>query len=132
VGDYVGQIVPRNTCRQPWFNRLDMRFQRTFPTVRGQRAELQIDLFNVVNGIGQLFCDREAALEEGTYHQGVCGWGKYMGVYSANRNIMTPVSYDAGANRILYNVNPGFGSLGMTGTGLNLQFQTQIGLRYHF
>jgi hypothetical protein len=132
VGDYVGQIIPRNTCRQPWFNRLDMRLQRTFPTVRGQRAELQIDLFNIVNGIGQLFCDREAALEERRYHQGVCGWGKYMGVYSANRNIMVPVSYDAGANRILYDVRRGFGSLGMTGTGLNLQFQTQIGLRYHF
>jgi hypothetical protein len=132
VGDYVGQIIPRNTCRQPWFNRLDVRLQRTFPTVRGQRAELQIDLFNVVNGVGQLLCDREEALEEGRYHQGACGWGKYMGVFAGNRNIMTPVSYDPGSNRILYNVNPGFGSLGMTGTSLNLQFQMQIGLRYHF
>jgi hypothetical protein len=132
VGDYVGQIVPRNTCRQPWFNRLDMRLQRTFPTMRGQRAELQIDLFNIVNGVGQLFCDREEAIAERRYHQGVCGWGKYMGVYSASRNIMTPVSYDRAANRILYTVNDGFGTLGMAGTNLNLQFQAQIGVRYSF
>jgi outer membrane receptor for ferrienterochelin and colicin len=132
VGDYVGQIIPRNTCRQPWFNRLDMRLQRTFPTARGQRAELQVDLFNVVNGIGQLLCNREEAIERNEYHQGKCGWGKYMGVFGASRNIMTPVSYDQGTNRILYNVAPGFGALGMTGTGLNLQFQAQVALRYHF
>jgi hypothetical protein len=132
VGDYVGQIIPRNTCRQPWFNRLDMRLQRTFATVRGQRAELQVDLFNVANGVGQLLCNLDEARAANTYHQGTCGWGKYMGVFGASRNIMHPVSYDRATNRILYDVRDGFGALGMVGTNLNLQFQAQIGLRYHF
>jgi hypothetical protein len=37
VGDHVGQIIPRNTCRNPWFNRLDMTLGYTVPH-GGQRS----------------------------------------------------------------------------------------------
>jgi hypothetical protein len=132
VGDYVGQIIPRNTCRQPWFNRLDMRATRDFPTTRGQRAELQVDLFNVLNGIGQLFCDREQALLDRSYNEGWCGLGQYTTIRTSARNLLAASRYDAAANQVLYTVPTSFGQQRVAGSGLMLQFQAQVALRYYF
>jgi hypothetical protein len=113
VGDYVGQILPRNTCRTPWFNRLDLRLTRAFPTLQGQRAELQLDLFNVLNGLNS-------------------DWGRYMYVPGPNRNLLFPTGYDADRNEIVYEVSESFGQTDMLGFDLMLQFQAQVGLRYYF
>ncbi len=113
VGKYVGQIIPRNPCTLPWFNRLDLQFAKAIPTGRSQRLELQVDLFNVLNGIKR-------------------SWGRYMGVFGANRDLLSPSSYDPATNRILYDVPTTFGALGVVGTNLLLQFQAQFGLRYSF
>lgn len=112
VGDYVGQIVPRGTCRQPWFNRLDVKLSRSFETVGDQRLELEVDLFNVLNGLNP-------------------DWGRYESVRSSSRNLMTPVGYDAGRNTILYEVREGFGTVRAFDSLFN-QFQAQIGIRYNF
>lgn len=113
VGDYVGRIIPRNTCRFPSQTRLDIRLARGFNTVSGQRAEIQLDLFNVLNAIDS-------------------DWGAYRGVFSANRNLLTPQSYDPATNRILYSVPANFGREEPIGANLLLQFQAQIGVRYYF
>lgn len=113
VSDYEGQILERNTCRTPWFNRLDLRLTRAFPTVGGQRAELQVDLFNVLNGLNS-------------------DWGRYMYVPGPNRNLLFPRGYDAEEGRIEYEVSESFGQTDMLGFDLMLQFQAQIGLRYYF
>ncbi|MGH7581724.1 MAG: TonB-dependent receptor [Gemmatimonadales bacterium] len=113
VKKYEGQIIPRNTCTLPWFNRLDMQIAKAFPTGGGQRLELQVDLFNVLNGLNS-------------------SWGRYMGVFGASTDLLTPSSYDATTNRILYNVPSTFGSLGVTGTNLLFQFQAQLAARYVF
>ena len=113
VGDYVGRIIPRNSCRFPSQTRLDLRLSKSFNTVRGQRAEIQLDLFNVLNGINS-------------------DWGAYRGVFSANRNLLTPESYDPATNRIVYSVPLNFGREEPIGTNLLLQFQAQIGARYYF
>jgi hypothetical protein len=129
VGDYVGQIIPRNTCRQPWFNRLDMRASREFPTARGQRAELQMDLFNVLNGIGQMFCDdRENPMQSNA----ACRWGQYTTIRTTARNLFAPARFDTGTNQILYTVPTSFGQQRVAGVGLMLQFQAQLALRYYF
>ncbi len=115
VGDYVGQILPRNTCRQPWFNKLDMRVSRSFQTVGNQRAEIELDLFNVLNGLNS-------------------DWGRYVSVSGSSRNIYEVVGYNAETNQIQYSVperNNPFGTETQF-SGLLLQFQAQIGLRYRF
>jgi hypothetical protein len=119
IGNYVGQIIPRNTCRQPWFNKLDLRVRRAFTTVAVQSAELEIDLFNVLNALSS-------------------DWGRYHTVSGGNRNLVRPQSYDAATNRILYDVPPedlernvGFG-IPTAFSGLIMQFQAQIGIRYRF
>jgi outer membrane receptor for ferrienterochelin and colicin len=113
LGDYVGQIVPRNSCRFPWSNQLDLRLSKSIGTTRGQRAELQVDMFNVLNGLNRR-------------------WGRQVGVFSANRNILRASRYDAATDRILYEVPSDFGRLDALGTNLLLQFQTQIGIKYYF
>jgi hypothetical protein len=113
VGQHVGQIIPRNPCRFGWFNRLDLRIAKTIDTFGEQRLELQLDLFNVMNGI-----NRE--------------WGRYKGIFGANRNLVAPDGYDAVNNQILYTVPQNFGREGQIGTNLLLQFQAQFGARYTF
>jgi len=113
VGDYVGRIIPRNTCRFPVFSRLDLRVSYGLPTVRGQRVELQIDAFNVLNLLSS-------------------EWGRYMGVFSANRDLVVPQSYDQASGQILYTVPSNFGLIEPIGTNLLLQGQLQLGLRYIF
>ena len=110
----MGQIIPRNTCRLPWFNKIDMEFAKSIRTTSsGQRAELDVDLFNVLNGIDH-------------------NWGRYMGVFGSNLDLMTPVTYSGATNQILYSVPTTFGALGVEGTNLLLQFQAKIGIKYFF
>ena len=113
LDDYVGRIIPRNTCRQPWFNRLDLSLRKTLNTVSDQRAEIQVDLFNVLNGLNH-------------------DWGKYEAVSTSARNLLTPRSYDPATKRILYTVPTTFGDTSMLGSNLLLQFSAQIGIRYSF
>jgi hypothetical protein len=113
VGDYVGRIIERNTCRQPWFNRLDLSLRNRIPTRNGQSAEISIDLFNVLNGLNR-------------------NWGRYEAVTTTSRNLLTPSSFDATGRRILYVVPTEFGRERTLGANLLLQFSAQVGVRYTF
>jgi hypothetical protein len=118
VGDYVGQIIPRNTCRNPMLNRLDMTLAYSLPTLRQQRAELVLDMFNVLNFLNE-------------------DWGQYRGVTSNRRNLLEPRTFVAGGNdpdqgRITYRVPTTFGERRELGNNLMLQWQAQIALRYRF
>lgn len=133
IGDYVGQIIPRSTCQTPWVNQLDMRVTRSFATLRGQRAELQVDLFNVLNGLGQLQCDDEEyrkAIRAGTDLPGTCGWGRFTTISGQNRNLFTTSGFTGGQTR--YSPSTRFGRETVVGSNLQLQFQMQIALRYYF
>jgi len=133
IGDYVGQIIPRSTCQTPWVNQLDLRVTRSFATLQGQRAELQVDFFNVLNGIGSLNCDDEKfreALRSGNDLPGWCGWGRFTTVSGSARNLFTTSGFSNGA--INYSPSNSFGRESVVGSNLNLQFQAQIALRYYF
>lgn len=113
VGDYQGRIIPRNTCRQPWFNSLDLSLRKSIPTTSGQVAELQLDLFNVLNGLNP-------------------DWGRNIDIASSRRNLLAPAGYDAEANEIQYTVPSNFGQRTIVGSNLIQQFSAQIGVRYTF
>lgn len=49
--DHKGQLMRRNTCRNPWVNRFDARLMKAINTVNGQRLEITADFFNVLNFI---------------------------------------------------------------------------------
>ena len=48
LGDYVGQIIPRNACRAPWTNTLDGRFAVELPMKRF-KTEVTLDALNLIN-----------------------------------------------------------------------------------
>ncbi len=130
ISDFQGEILERNTCRFPWTHQLDMRLSKGFEFQSSQRLEVQVDLFNVLNGIGQLFCD--ASADDADFTSGVCGLGRWTGVFGADTDLIVPARFDAAGRRIVYDVNNTFGTEGMLGNNLVLQFQAQIGLRYYF
>ncbi len=113
ISEHIGSIIPRNTCRQPWFNRLDLSLRNRIPVRGGQYAELSFDFFNVLNGINS-------------------AWGRYQSVSAARRNLMVPASYDANNETILYNLTDNFGDNTPLGANLLLQFSMQLGVRYVF
>jgi len=124
LSDQLGQIAKRNSCRGPWWHSLDLRLSKEINTLRGQRAELLVDAFNVLNGLNS-------------------DWGRYMGVFTAATNLYRPdvTSFDAGTGRVRYTVNytPATDSAPARGFGVAqptgfepFQFQVQLGVRYRF
>ena len=125
IREHVGKIIPRNACRQPWRNSLDLSLRKRFDlrrdgnmpsdmqANRGQGLELSLDLFNVLNGLN-------------------ADWGKYESYTTSSRNLLTPQSYNASTERIEYTVPTTFGTRRQVGTNLLLQFSAQLGARYYF
>ena len=113
-----------------------MRVTKFFEAFGDHRAELQLDLFNVMNGLGNLLCSDDEF--EADPSDGPCGWGRVTTVTGANRNILIANTFDAGDpddetdDTIRYTVSQNFGTETVVGTGLLLQFQAQIGLKYYF
>jgi hypothetical protein len=44
-----GEVLERNSCRQPWNNRFDVRLAQVLPTFRGQGAQFTLDVLNFGN-----------------------------------------------------------------------------------
>lgn len=44
-----GQIMERNSCRAPWFNRVNLKVEQGLPLPTQQRVQLTLDIFNVLN-----------------------------------------------------------------------------------
>ncbi|MEO5509039.1 MAG: hypothetical protein ABIV28_08185, partial [Longimicrobiales bacterium] len=122
-----------NTCTTPTRNQLDLRMTKNFATVRSQRAELQVDVFNVLNGVGRLFCDKaeyNAAIAKGRALPGSCGLGRYTTISGGNRNLYSTNGFVG--DQVKYVPQTTFGNETVIGSNLQLQFQAQIALRYFF
>lgn len=110
LSEQEGRIAGRNSCRNPWFNSLDLRISKEFRTLRGQSAEFIVDAFNVLNGINE-------------------DWGRYMGVFGAARELLQANGFDAATRQVIYRVNDEFGAEAPVGFD-PFQFQLQLGVRY--
>ncbi len=44
-----GQIMTRNSCRNPWFDRFDVTIEQQLPRIRGEAVTLRVDIFNFAN-----------------------------------------------------------------------------------
>jgi hypothetical protein len=49
LSDYRGEVLPRNTAREPWTNYVDLRLNQKIETFNGQTVELTASMFNVLN-----------------------------------------------------------------------------------
>jgi hypothetical protein len=107
--DNLGRIAPRNGGRNAFYGRLDLRLAKSVPTIRGQRAELTADVFNVVN-----LLDRD--------------WGGQWVVPAGNQALLSITGFDAATRRYTYAVNENYGVARKQGE----PYQIQLGLRYGF
>ena len=112
LADQRGRIVTRNSCRNPWFHSVDLRFSKTIPSFGGQRAEFVVDAFNVLNGLND-------------------DWGRFMGVFGSATDLLDARGFNAATGQVIYRVNPTFGEERPVGFD-PFQFQLQLGVRYRF
>ena len=110
--DQLGRIAARNSCRNPWWHSFDLRLAKSFTTVRGQQAEILLDLFNVLNGIND-------------------DWGQFMAVFGSADEPLEARGFDPNTNQVIYSANRGFGEGAPSGFE-PFQFQAQLGVRYRF
>lgn len=110
--EQLGDIARRNSCRNPWFHSLDMRLSKNVRTFGGQRAEVMVDIFNVLNGLNE-------------------DWGRFMGVFGNRTDLLDVESFDVASQQYVYSVNQDFGETQPVGFD-PFQFQLQLGVRYRF
>ena len=104
----AGRIAERNAMYNPWQQRVDVRLSKMISTVRGQRAELTIDVFNFAN-----LLNRE--------------WGSIQNL-GGSQTLLNVTGFDQATKRYRYTVNQNAGVLRKTGD----PYQIQAGLSYRF
>ena len=105
----VGRIAERNAVRNPFVTQVDVRFTQKLPSIRGQHAELTLDVFNAA-----------ALLNH--------NWGAVRVVPGANQTLLNVIGFDQTSREYRYRVNPNFGRTIKAGN----RYQMQLGVRYQF
>lgn len=108
-----GSVLDRNTCREPWFNRFDLRIAQTLPTFQGQGAQIVLDILNFGNLLNE-------------------DWGLNRFVPNQNEALLTATSGTPGeGGRFTYRP---FGERNDAFVISNLasRYQIQLGVRYEF
>jgi len=113
-----GQLMERNTCRNPSQNFLDLRLAKYISTLTGQQLELSADFFNFPNLING-------------------DWGQFRQTSPfENLNLIRQVGYDATANRPVYalplsGTTPVLPGLETVQNGIS-RWRVQVGAKYHW
>lgn len=114
----LGHVASRNGAFGPWTERIDMRLAKTVRTVRGQSAEIGLDVFNVANLLNR-------------------NWGAeyQLPVGISNQNpvvqripLLNVVGFNQTTQQYTYTVNENFGVLQKGGN----PYQIQLAVRYGF
>ncbi|TVR61344.1 MAG: TonB-dependent receptor [Gemmatimonadales bacterium] len=108
-----GGIIERGACQEPWFNQVDLRLAQEFRTFGTQRAEITLDVLNVLNLLNSDWGRKEFISNESF---------NLIAVRSANdvengRVLMQPFSSRETVNSI---------------ADLTSRYQMQLGIRYRF
>lgn len=108
ISSRIGQFAERNGLRAPWVHRFDIGLTKRLATIRGQQAELSVDVFNFLNLLNK-------------------EWGgqRFAG---GTQSLYDVVSFDQSTRQYKYRVNENVGVLRRTGN----PYQLQAGVRYSF
>ncbi len=106
-----GQIMERNTCRNPWQSFLDARLGKVIPTVGGQALELTLDVFNLLSLVGS-------------------DWGNIRSTTTfETANLFRLTGWDAANNRGIYDLSiPQRDRIDINAT----RWKMQLGAKYTF
>ena len=107
---YRGQIVPRNSSREPWNHGLDARLAQDIPIpgLKEHRLQLTLDVVNVLNLINK-------------------EWGKLQYVSNQNDTPWTLYGFDGAKQKVNFSTRDRYSI-----SQLASRWQMQLGLRYSF
>ena len=106
-----GQILVRNTCRNPWQSFVNARLAKTIPTVGGQALEITADLFNLFSFLGS-------------------DWGNVRSTAPfEGQNLLRLTGYDAASGRGIYDLALPSRKRVQT---QDSRWKAQLGVRYTF
>jgi len=111
LSKYRGQIVPRNSSREPWSHQLDARLAQDIPIpgLKDHRLQITLDVLNVLNLLNK-------------------DWGKQYYVSNQNDTPWTLYGIDAsGRQKVNYSKRDHHSV-----SNLSSRWQMQLGLRYSF
>lgn len=117
LSEQRGEIMARNSCRNPWQTFLDMSIRQSLPTINGHALSLEIGIFNLLNLLNE-------------------DWGKVKtaggGVFYTD-DPLQQVGYDAGTGLPVFNFDPAnLENRYSVTSALGNSYQVQVGLRYAF
>jgi len=115
-----GQILARNSCRNPFTNIVDLSVRQNIPTIRGERFAIDLDIFNFGNLLNK-------------------NWGKQPvtpTTLNSNVPLMTHVGYSSTDPKTavpIVTFNPPAGGEYVPSSNFSGNFwRTQVSLRYSF
>jgi hypothetical protein len=115
--EHRGTVAPRNGCRGPWTQSLNIQWRPPLPGKWGSRMVPNVYLQNVLAGVDQLV------------HGGsLRGWGSPA---TPDPVLLVPRSFDAPNNRFLYDVNPRFADTRPGRTLLRNPFRIVIDISFN-
>jgi hypothetical protein len=111
-----GHFIKRGACRNPWTEFLNVRGTWQSPQVMGQRFEVQLDFFNVLNLVHNKWglIDQAASFE------------------NANSTFLRAVGYDAAAGRPIYTFAAPASVVNPVHSPTSSRWRIQLGARYRF
>ena len=118
----LGRVAPRNGCRGPWTESLNMQWSPPIPQKWARRVRSNIYLENVLGGIDQL-----------VHGSDLRGWGAQA---RPDPVLLIPRGFDATAKRYRYDVNPRFAdtrpgrTLFRTPFRISLDFRIDLSVDY--
>jgi hypothetical protein len=112
LSKYRGQIVPRNSSREPWNHSLDARLAQDIPIpgLKDHRLQITLDVVNFLNLLNK-------------------DWGKLYYVSNQNDTPWTLYGIDAATGKQKVNFTPRYHT---SISNLASRWQMQLGLRYSF
>lgn len=121
-----GQFVQRGACRNPWQSFFDMRLAWVSPEVRGQRFEVQWDIFNVLN-LASSIANKLSITDSqwGLYKQDT-PFENYQSAF------LKAVGYDAAARRPIYAFTAPSPITTTIYSPVQSRWRMQLGARYLF
>ena len=117
LSEQRGQIMERNSCRNPWQTFLDMSVRQSLPPMNGHELTLEVGIFNLLNLI-----DSE--------------WGLVKSIGGTTNFTDDPlqmVDFDEATNRPVFQFDPAnLENRYQVTTALGNSYQVQMGVRYAF
>jgi hypothetical protein len=92
----LGQVAGRQSCRGAWTQQMNMSLSPSIPNIAGRRSSLNIVFENPLAGLDQALHGSDK----------LRGWGTQA---QPDPVLLLPRSFDGGAQRFRYDVNPRFG-----------------------